>query len=81
VCDVRYIESAAGNVTRKEKAVPLSRVTVTMPEWHSAHLDDGGWRESKRERQEPMKSFPESLQAKQKSEEPKSLKGYYISRL
>jgi hypothetical protein len=48
VCDVRYIESAAVNVTRKEKAVPLSRLTVTMPAWNSAHLDDGGRRESKR---------------------------------
>jgi hypothetical protein len=30
VCDVEYIKNTGGNVTREEKAVPLSRLTVKI---------------------------------------------------
>ncbi len=38
MCDIEYIKSTAGNKTRKEKAVPLSRLTVKSCAWHEAQL-------------------------------------------
>jgi hypothetical protein len=50
MCDVEYIKNTAGNRTREEKAVPLSRLTVKSCVWHEAQLlSDGHKRGSKRQ--------------------------------
>ena len=49
VCNVEYIKNTAGNKTRREKAVPLSHLTVKNCVWHEAQLlCDGDKRGSKR---------------------------------
>jgi hypothetical protein len=50
------VKSAAGNKTRREKAVPLSRLTVKGRPWHEVHLlnEVNEKRQSKRQYEEPM---------------------------
>ena len=77
VCDVEYIKNTGGNVTREEKAVPLSHLTVKMNAWHAAQLGDSGSGSNcessrKRQRQEPTKFV--TPQRETKSKESKSLK-------
>jgi hypothetical protein len=75
VCDVEYIKNTGGNVTREEKAVPLSCLTVKINAWHAAQLGDSGsgsYCESshKHQRQEPTKFFPPQKETKSKESKP-----------
>ncbi|KAI2498747.1 hypothetical protein MHU86_15758 [Fragilaria crotonensis] len=69
VCDVEYIKCTAGNRTRGEKAVPLSRLTLKNCAWHAAQLSCNK-RGSKRLQEQMTTPPPE----KQTSKDSKPLK-------